>query len=223
VPAAVVILAGGSGTRVGAETNKVLLPLGDGTVLGRSVSAALSVPDVVRLVLVVRAGDEDAVRDAVAPLLGHHEVRLVAGGTTRHASEWAALQALVDEVESGAVDVIAVHDGARPLAGPTLFEDTLAAAREHGGALPVVELSGLLGRGLRPVAEHLVGVQTPQAFRAAPLLEAHRRAFADGFESTDTAACFERYSDLPVVAVRGGATNLKVTFPEDVATAGRLL
>ena len=66
-------------------------------------------------------------------------------------------------------------------------------------------LPGLLGRDLRPVADDLVGVQTPQAFRAAPLLAAYRRAAADGFEGTDTAACFERYADLPVVAVPGGA------------------
>ena len=69
----------------------------------------------------------------------------------------------------------------------------------------------------------LAGVQTPQAFRAAPLLDAHRRAAAEGFESTDTAACFERYSELPVVAVPGGADNLKVTFPEDLVVAESLL
>jgi 2-C-methyl-D-erythritol 4-phosphate cytidylyltransferase len=223
MPAAVVILAGGSGTRVGASGNKVLLPLGDGTVLGASVRAVLSVPDVVRVVLVVRDGDEDAVRESVTPLLGDREVRLVPGGTTRHASEWAALQAVADDVDAGRVDVVAVHDGARPLAGTGLFEATLAAALEHGGALPVVDLPGLLGRDLRPVSTGLAGVQTPQAFRAAPLLDAHRRAAADGFESTDTAACFERYCDLPVVAVHGGATNLKVTFPEDLAVAHRLL
>ena len=222
MPAAVVILAGGSGTRVGAEANKVLLPLAGDTVLGRSVRAVLAVAEVTRLVIGVRAGDEDAVRRAIAPLLGEHEARLVPGGATRHASEYAALQALAGEVEAGEIDVVAVHDGARPLAGSELFEATFAAAREHGGAVPVVELPGLLGRDLRPVADHLAGVQTPQAFRAAPLLEAHRRAAADGFESTDTAACFERYAGLPVVAVHGGATNLKITFPEDLVTAERL-
>jgi 2-C-methyl-D-erythritol 4-phosphate cytidylyltransferase len=223
MPAAVVILAAGSGSRVGAETNKVLLPLGDTTVLGHSVRAALEVPDVVRLVLAVRAGDEDAVREAVAPLLGDREVLLVPGGETRHASEWRALQALADDVDARRLDVIAVHDGARPLAGPALFEATLAAAREHGGALPVTELPGLVARDLRRAVDGVVGVQTPQAFRAVPLLEAHRRAAADGYESTDTAACFERYADLPVVAVPGSATNLKVTFPEDVEVAERLL
>lgn len=221
--AAVVILAAGSGSRVGAETNKVLLPLGDTTVLGQSLRTVLAVAEVTRLVIGIRPGDEDAVREAVAPLLGEHEARLVPGGATRHASEYAALRALAADVAAAEVDVIAVHDGARPLAGPGLFEATIAAAREHGGALPVVALPGLLGRDLRPVTEGLAGVQTPQAFRAVPLLEAHRRAAADGYESTDTAACFERYTDLPVMAVPSGATNLKVTFPEDLAVAERLL
>ena len=67
MPAAVVILAAGSGSRVGADTNKVLLPLGDTPVIAWSVRAALAVDDVRRLVLVARAGEETAVRDAVAP------------------------------------------------------------------------------------------------------------------------------------------------------------
>lgn len=220
---AVVILAAGSGTRVGSETNKVLLPLGDATVLGRSVRAVLEVEDVTRLVIGVRAGEEDAVRAAVAPLLGGQEARLVVGGATRHASEHAALRAVADEVDAGEVDVIAVHDGARPLAGPALYRAAIAAAREHGGAVPVVDLPALVRGDLRRVPRRLVGVQTPQAFRAGPLLEAHRRAAEEGYESTDTAACFERYAGLPVVGVPGAAVNLKVTFPEDVATAERLL
>jgi 2-C-methyl-D-erythritol 4-phosphate cytidylyltransferase len=223
VPAAVVILAGGSGSRVGAASNKVLLPLGDTTVLGHSVRAALAVADVVRLVVVVREVDEDAVRATVTPLLDDREVLLVPGGATRHGSEWRALQSLADDIDAGSVDLVAVHDGARPLAGTALFEETLAVARERGGALPVTDLPGLLGRDLRRVTGDLVGVQTPQAFRAAPLLDAHRRAAVEGFESTDTAACFERYSDLPVVAVHGGAGNLKVTFPEDLVVAQALL
>jgi len=223
VSAAVVILAAGSGSRVGASTNKVLLPLGDTTVLGQSLRTVLAVGGVTRLVIGVRPGDEDAVGEAVAPMLGQHEARLVPGGATRHAPEHAALQALRRQVEAGDVDVVAGHDAARPLAGPELFEATIAAARAHGGALPVLDLPGLLRRDLRPVARGVAGVQTPQAFRAVPLLEAHRRAAEGGYESTDTAACFERYTDLPVVAVPSGATNLKVTFPEDLEVAERLL
>jgi 2-C-methyl-D-erythritol 4-phosphate cytidylyltransferase len=223
VPAAVVILAAGAGTRVGADANKVLLPLGDLTVLGWSVRDALALDDVARVVLVVRPGEEDAVTRAVAPQLGDREVLMVAGGATRHRSEWHALRVLAPAIEAGEVDVVAIHDGARPLAGRALFEATIAAAREAGGAIPVVPLSGLVrAQGGAPVGD-LAGVQTPQAFRARDLLAAYTRAEADGFEGTDTAACLERYAEVRIAGVPSSSLNLKITFPEDVALAAALV
>ena len=67
------------------------------------------------------------------------------------------------------------------------------------------------------------GGETPQAFRARDLLVAYRRADADGFTGSDTAACLEAYADLPIAAVPGDRRNLKVTFAEDVPVAERLL
>ena len=160
--AAVVILAAGAGTRVGAERNKVLLPLGDVPVLVWSVRDALALPDVRRVVLVVRPGEREAVADAVAPHLGEREVLVVDGGATRHDSEARALRALAPDIEAGEVDVVAVHDGARPLAGTRLFAATIAAAREHGGAIPVVALPHLLPGDPRAERHRdLAGVQTP--------------------------------------------------------------
>ena len=69
----------------------------------------------------------------------------------------------------------------------------------------------------------MVAVQTPQAFLAAPLLAAYRQAAADGFVGTDTASCIERYTDLPVRCVPGDAGNIKITFPDDLFLAERLL
>jgi 2-C-methyl-D-erythritol 4-phosphate cytidylyltransferase len=66
-------------------------------------------------------------------------------------------------------------------------------------------------------------VQTPQAFRAPDLLAAYRAAAAAGFTGTDTASCVERYADVTVSAVPSGAANLKITFPEDLDVAGRLV
>jgi len=226
VSAAIVLLAAGSGSRVGAQVNKVLLPLGSTTVLGRSVSTALEVPDVSRVVLVVRPGEEQAVAEAVVPLLGEREVAVVPGGATRHQSEWHAVQALAAEIESGAIDVVAIHDSARPLADAALYTATLEAAREHGGAIPVAALGHLLTRALAPVGQdgqRMVGVQTPQSFRAAELLAAYRAAAEDQTEFTDTAGCLERYGSVRVAAVPSARTNLKVTFPEDVALAEALL
>ena len=222
MPAAVVILAAGAGTRVGAASNKVLLPLGDAPVLAWSVRDALALDDVRRVLLVARPGEAEQVAAAVGPHLGEAEVGLVEGGSTRHASEWNALRALAPEIESGAVDVVAIHDGARPLAGRELFAATIAAARDAGGAIPVVPLRGLLARDGRRLPPELDGVQTPQAFRAPELLAAYARAEAEGFDGTDTAACWSRCTDLPVRAVPGSPANLKITFPEDLALAERL-
>jgi 2-C-methyl-D-erythritol 4-phosphate cytidylyltransferase len=222
VPAAVVVLAAGAGARVGAGSNKVLLPLGDRPVLAWSVQAALGLADVRRVLVVVRPGELDLVTDALAPFLGDAEVGVVEGGPSRHASEWNALQALSAEIGSGAVDVVAIHDGARPLAAPALFEATIAAARASGGAIPCVPLPGLLALDARPLPAGLDGVQTPQAFRAGELLAAYASAAEAGFDGTDTAACWSRYTDLPVAAVPSSPRNLKVTFPEDLELALRL-
>lgn len=230
MPAAVVVLAAGSGTRVGAEVNKVLLPLGPRPVLAWSVLDALAVPEVARVVVVVRDDEHDAVAGALgahlADALGPDDERtvvLVSGGATRHASEQAALAVLAPDVESGLVDVVAVHDGARPLAGSGLLTRVLAEARRRGGALPTVPLGPVLG-GPAPGRRVLHGVQTPQAFRAGALLEAYAAAREAGVEGTDTAATLERFApDLVVAAVPGARTNLKITWPEDVALAARLL
>lgn len=223
MPAAVVILAAGSGTRVGADVNKVLLPLAGVPVLAWSVRDALALDDVRRVVVVVRDGEQEAVAEALTPHLGEHEVLVVAGGATRHRSEQAALRVLAGEIQGGEVDVVAVHDGARPLAGGDLFTATIAAAREHGGAIPVVPVQGLLTSTLDPATGPLGTVQTPQAFRAGPLLAAYDAAARDDFEGTDTAACFTRYAGGDVATVPSGPLNLKITFPEDVALAARLV
>lgn len=220
MPAAVVVLAAGSGSRVGAAVNKVLLPLGDVPVLAWSVRTALTVDDVARVVVVVREGEQDAVAAALLPHLAGAEVLLVVGGTTRHDSEHAALRVLADDIGDGTVDVVAIHDGARPLAPASLFAVTIATARDRGGAIPVVPATGLLGPD-GPV-HGVAAVQTPQAFRAPALLAAYAAADRDGFRGTDTAASLRRYADLPVVAVPGTPANLKVTWPHDLAVAERL-
>lgn len=219
---AAVLLAGGSGSRVGADRNKVLLPVAGRPVLAHSLQVAADLVGLV--VVVVRPGDEAAVDQATADAGVSAET--VAGGATRHASEWAALRLLADRIEEGAVDLVAIHDAARPLASPDLWRAVLAQARRHGGALPTRPAAGVVtadGLAPPPPGEQWVGVQTPQAFRARPLLASYVAAERDGFEGTDTAACVAAYSDLTVVAVPGEATNLKVTYPEDVTHAERLL
>jgi 2-C-methyl-D-erythritol 4-phosphate cytidylyltransferase len=238
---AVVVLAGGSGTRLGADVNKVYLPLAGRRVLSWSLHWAAQVPDVGTFVVVVRPEDLDLARDVVHRDAPGLDVRIVLGGATRHRSENAALAHLAPLVEAGDVDVVAIHDGARPLAGASLFAAVVAAARVVGGAVPVLPASGvvpvaagggqLVGSGAgapRPAVGstgpfRLARVQTPQAFRAKDLLAAYAAALEAGFEGTDTAGTVETFSDLVVRAVPGGEQNLKVTYPHDLFVAERLL
>ena len=225
---AAVLLAAGAGTRVGATLgeepiNKVLLTVAGIPILARSVRTVLDVAGVHRIVLVVRPEDRDAVSEAVAPHLGAHDLWVVDGGAQRHDSEWQALQVLAADIDNDELDVVAIHDAARPLAGAELWRAVIDAAAEHGGAIPVVESPQLSRADGSLAPSGLVGVQTPQAFGARVLLEAYTRAEADGFVGTDTAACLERYADVVIAGVPSTTANLKVTFAEDVALAEELL
>lgn len=245
--AAGVVLAGGSGSRLGAAGNKVYLPLAGRPVLAWSLRAFVQA-GVDRLVLVVRAGDEALAARVVSDV--GVPVELVPGGPNRHASEHNALFRLAPQILAGALDVVAIHDGARPLVRPALIRASLDAARRYGAAVPGVRLdhvfldgragseqigSAQVGSGqpgdrtgpgsLCPVPAGtgpLVRVQTPQAFRAGPLLRAYQLAATEGFTGTDTASCVERYAGLRVHCFAGDARNLKVTFRHDLAVAEAL-
>ena len=103
-------------------------------------------------------------------------MELVEGGDSRHASEFNVLQYLASDIESGAIDVVLIHDAARPLAGPDMMRTALAVAREFGGAVPALAAPDVVGVAqsgdFAPsrTDRNLVRVQTPQAFRALPLL-----------------------------------------------------
>lgn len=233
------MLAAGSGSRVGAAGNKVYLPLAGRPVLAWSLRAFVAA-DVSRLVLVIRPEDRpvamETVRDHVPG-----PVELVEGGAARHDSEYAALALLAPDIRAGVIDAVAIHDGARPLLHPDLVHATVRAALTHGAAVPGVAVEDLVlrlvsagpaaGGGPSRVGSadgawagpRLVRVQTPQAFRAGPLLDSYERAAVDGFAGTDTAACVERYAGMRVHHVPGDPRNIKVTYRRDLAVAAALL
>ena len=221
-----VVLAAGLGTRVGADGNKAYLPLAGRSMVAWSLTAVTQVAEIARTVLVYRRGELDLARDTVAAELPGAAVELVEGGDSRHASEFNVLRYLADDIESGVVDVVLIHDAARPLAGHDMFVTALSVAREFGGAIPALTIPDVVRQGpagVESAGGGLVRVQTPQAFRAQPLLSAYRAAAAEAFEGTDTSSCIEKYTDEQVRTFPGDAGNLKVTYAQDVAVAARLL
>ncbi len=226
-PSAVaVVLAAGLGTRVGADGNKAYLRIADRSMVAWSIDTLTRIPEIARIVLVFRRGELDLARDTIRREVSSATVEFVEGGDSRHASETNVLAYLATDIESGSVDVVVIHDAARPLAGPDMFGTALAVAREFGGAIPAIPAADVVRTSGDDDVESmsdLVRVQTPQAFRAAALLAAYRAAARKGFEGTDTSSCVEAFTDIDVRTFRGEQRNLKVTYASDIAVAERLL
>lgn len=212
---AVAILAAGSGTRFGGEVNKAYLPLDGVPMVVWSLRRAARLSGVEALVLVVSAAEQQlaaaVVRDHDLP-----PVDIVVGGASRHASEWAAIQSLADRIDAGTIDIVVIHDGARPYADDRLFADIVDTAAHHGGAIPARPQPAVVAVDpAEATPGSFVTVQTPQAFRARALLAAYAAADREGFDGTDTASTAERFSDLEIVVVPGPAANVKITYPTD--------
>jgi 2-C-methyl-D-erythritol 4-phosphate cytidylyltransferase len=214
--AVAIVLAAGSGERLGLDRPKAFAVLEGRSLLARAVASACGSASVSSVVVVAPPGWEDLARATVEPL-GADAV--VTGGPSRQASVRAALAAI--PIESPA---IACHDAARALALPALFDAVLAALPGWDGVVPVVPVADTVKRieGGRVVSteprEALALAQTPQAFLPGALREAHARAERDGAEVTDDAAALER-AGFRVRAIPGDPGNVKITTPEDLARA----
>jgi len=220
----VIVAAAGESRRMGLPDgeSKQFLLLGGEPILSHSVRRLLDMPEVGGLVVVLhpshtlRFANELFCFDETKPLL------LAEGGRQRSDSVRAGLLEVPAEAE-----VIAVHDGARPLFSRHVFERCLEALDEADGAVPGIEVSDTLKRagGAGAVEktvdrEGLWAVQTPQVFRAAPLREVYGRP--DLTPATDDAALLER-AGFKVVVVPSTPANVKITTPADLPLAGALL
>jgi 2-C-methyl-D-erythritol 4-phosphate cytidylyltransferase len=218
-----ILLAGGSGTRLGVGDNKAYLELGGHPLVSWSLVAFERCDLIDDVVLVTRPEDEARARTA-ATQVGAKKLRtIVAGGATRHESEQAGLDAIADGIDAGSVTLVAIHDAARPFVSAALLDRLLVTAAERGGSVPGLPVGAPFlvraeGGGLVDTSV-LRRMQTPQAFHAAALLGAYRAATAAGFHGVDTAETVERHGALTVVVVEGDPDNRKVTYVDDLNAA----
>ncbi len=214
-----IILAGGSGQRMGAGCNKVLLPLAGEPVICRSVRAFLSLVDVV--VVVTRSDDQQAIMDALhSSGIDPSALRFAEGGEDRQASVWNGLQAMPEGCHQ-----VLVHDGARCLVDKATILRVMASVDACGtgvAAIPVTDTIKVADHdefvSSTPVRASLRAVQTPQGFLTDLLVKAHQQAFQDGYRGTDDASLLEHMGH-PVRLVEGNRRNIKLTTPEDMKMA----
>ena len=222
------IAAAGSGRRMGAAGNKLLLSLAGRPVLAWTLDAALACPAIEWVGLVGQPVDADPIAAIVAAARPRRPVRWILGGATRQESISRGLAALPQEAEA-----VLIHDGARCLVGSELLERCAQALRqaipEGAGiiaATPVTDTIKEVDAAGRiratPDRSRLWAAQTPQGFAVNQLRAAHRRAAEEGWAVTDDAALYERLG-LTVRVLEAPASNIKLTTPFDLEIAAAVL
>ena len=210
-----IIVAAGSGQRLGGAVPKQFQTLGGRPMLAHSALALARHPAVRDLIIVVGQGQEDQAKAALGPL----EAEMLRGGATRADSVRAGLDRATGEA-------VLVHDAARPFCPPEVIDRLIAALEFYDGAAPVLSVSDTLARAEANLGDAvdrtgLVRVQTPQAARTAALRRAYAKWSSPEAPTDETSVL--RAAGMRVAAVAGAAELDKITTVDDLARAERWL
>ena len=211
--------AAGSGRRMGAGMNKVLMPLAGASVLVHTLRKFSSVSAVDFLIVIVAEKEVNEVERLLSAEKNLKPYKIVVGGAERQYSVENGLKSLPD-----GADIILVHDAARPLVSVKTIENVIRAAREKGAAIAAVPEKNtvkVVKDGViinTPNRENLYAALTPQGFRRDILIDAYKKAREDNFLGTDDASLAER-AGVSVYIVPDDDMNIKITTPNDLKTA----
>lgn len=218
----VVIVCAGNSTRMGG-VNKILLPLGERLVIGVTMQAFQACESVKEIVIVAREDDISAIK-AEAEAAGITKLTVcTTGGSTRQESVINGIRRISPETQ-----LVAVHDGARPLVRPEHIEKVIKDAFVFGGAalgVPVKDTIKTVDDGLvvdTPPRSSLYITQTPQIFKRSLYFEGIDFALEHNLDFTDDCQLVEAIGGKVAMTV-GDYTNIKITTPEDIAIAEILL
>ncbi len=219
---AALVLASGSGIRLGGQTPKQFLLLGEKPVYRHSLEVFVRHPAVDHTILVCHPHWMEPVREELGEALPHCTV--IAGGETRMESGWNGLRSLDPQTE-----VVLIHDAARPFVDEALISRLIEAAVHHGAAVPAVPVTDTLievdGEQIcaMPARERFLRVQTPQVFSYSLIVDAFERARADRIDPpTDDSRLVHRLGH-PVAWIQGSETNFKITTAADLRLAEQFL
>lgn len=219
-----ILLAAGSGTRMGREINKVFLPLGQYSVLQRTALQIKSVEAIDELIVVCAAGEIEQVKREIEVLSLGLPIQYCEGGKERQDSVERGLQLVSSHCE-----LVLTHDGARPLASKELFYKVIEGARKYKACAVGVPLKDTVKRvnakgeiEETPDRKSLMAVQTPQGLSYTLFLEAMAHAKKEHYLGTDDLSLAEFYGQ-PGLIVPGDYKNIKLTTPEDMIVAKNFL
>ncbi|EDX85374.1 2-C-methyl-D-erythritol 4-phosphate cytidylyltransferase [Synechococcus sp. PCC 7335] len=223
-PMHLLIPAAGVGRRMGSDRNKLLLPLLSRPILAWTLIAAESASSLEWIGIICQPIDRPDIEAMVNQCQIQKPIQFIQGGDTRQASVFNGLQALPNQATH-----VLIHDGARCLATPALFDRCAKAALASKGFIAAVPVKDTIKQvnaqnviTSTPDRSQLWAAQTPQGFEVALLKQCHAKGQSEGWQVTDDAALLEKCG-VPVSIVNGEETNLKVTTPVDLAIAQFIL
>lgn len=221
----VIIAAAGLGSRMKSDINKQYMLLAGKPVLYHSLKVFNEIEVVDEIIVVAHLDEIDYCQKNIIDKYEFAKVtKLIPGGKERQESVRKGLENLDSKT-----NLVAVHDGARPLLESKLVMKIYDEAREHGAAIP-----GVLAKETLKIIDnnnfiketldrsHIVTIQTPQIFNYQELVKAYHLATEDNFKGTDDASIYEKYVGK-VKLVIGDSTNIKITNPEDIIFAEQLM
>jgi 2-C-methyl-D-erythritol 4-phosphate cytidylyltransferase len=216
-----VIVAGGTGSRMGKDIPKQFLPINGKAILLHTIGAFLTAYPDIKIVLVLHGDYIAYTQSLIEEADIKHSINFIQGGETRFQSVKNGLQHIDPH------SVVFVHDAVRCLVSPELIKRCFEKAVEYGSAIPVIPVRDSLRKwdkktdtSLSVPRDHLYIVQTPQTFKAELLLEAFK--VGDDPQFTDEATVVEAMGNN-VHLIEGEGKNIKITFPEDLVYASWVL
>ena len=216
------IAAAGSGSRMGADRNKLLLKVAGKTVLEWTLKAAFASKAINWVGIIGQPNDKSSICSLLHDSL--KSVEWINGGSTRQESVRLGLNALPDEAK-----FVLIHDGARCLVRSLVFDEIAKIVSNGHAVIAASQVTDTIKRVDKnqeiidsPPRSNLWSAQTPQAFPLNKLKLAHIEAISKGWDVTDDASLFERLG-LPVKIYDAGPSNIKVTTPFDLVIAESLL
>lgn len=221
--ASALIVAAGSGTRLGANIAKAFVPLHGAPLLEINLRTIGQIRAIGEIIVTVPAGLEDNARRLASMMRTGTPVKIVAGGRERQASVRIGLG-----LSSSEAELVAIHDAARPLVSPALFNACIRQAERTGGAIAAIPLADTLKRVKDGIIAETIPragmwqAQTPQVFRRDLIIRAHQIAQERGITATDDADLIERMG-TPVSVVESSPVNFKITTRADLDLAELVL
>jgi 2-C-methyl-D-erythritol 4-phosphate cytidylyltransferase len=219
-----IVVAAGTGSRIGGELPKQFLQLGNKPMIVHSLDLFERSDLIDEVVLVVHQDYLAYASQAIVDEYKLHKIRkITCGGETRQESVLAGLSACPT-----GIDLVAIHDSARPFLADDLFNSVMAKASETGAAILAVQAKESIKMGdngivIKTLKRDSIWIaQTPQVFRLAAILDAHQRAAAAKNEATDDSELYEQYCG-PVSIIPGSHNNIKITTPADLILAREII